>query len=174
MKELGIVLDFKAKIITFGEITLPMRNINSLQVASTLCALNLNHSLALERKSIQDVTKHVTWILDANYNKAGIQSKVKDDCKYLSANQQKKLLQLLTKHELLFDGTLDDWKTKPVSFQLKEGATPYHGNAFLVPKIHKDILNKEVERLCKLGVLERQVASEWVLPSFIIYSPKEE
>jgi hypothetical protein len=116
----------------------------------------------------------VTWILDANYNKAGIQSKVKDDCKHLSANQQKELLQLLTKHELLFDGTLDDWKTKPVFFQLKEGATPYHGNAFLVPKIHKDILNKEVERLCKLGVLEQQVASEWVLPSFIIYSPKEE
>jgi hypothetical protein len=75
MKELGIVLDFKAKIITFGEITLPMRNINSLQVASTLCALNLNHSLALELKSIQDVTKHVTWILDANYNKAGIRQR---------------------------------------------------------------------------------------------------
>jgi hypothetical protein len=27
---------------------------------------------------------------------------------------------------------------------------------------------KEVERLCKLGVLERQPVSEWALPSFII------
>jgi hypothetical protein len=27
---------------------------------------------------------------------------------------------------------------------------------------------KEVERLCKLGVLERQHTSEWALPSFII------
>jgi hypothetical protein len=27
---------------------------------------------------------------------------------------------------------------------------------------------KEVKRLCKLGVLERQPASEWTLPSFII------
>jgi hypothetical protein len=37
-----------------------------------------------------------------------------------------------------------------------------------VPNIHKNTIIKEVERLCKLGVLERQPASEWALPSFII------
>jgi hypothetical protein len=37
-----------------------------------------------------------------------------------------------------------------------------------VPKIHKDTIIKEVERLCELGVLERQPASEWALPSFVI------
>jgi hypothetical protein len=63
---------------------------------------------------------------------------------------------------------LGDWKTKPVSFKLKEGASPYHGRAFPVPKIQKDILIKEVERLVKLGVLERQPASEWASPLFII------
>ncbi len=41
-----------------------------------------------------------------------------------------------------------------------------------MPKIHKDTIKKEVERLCKLGVLERQPASEWALPSFII--PKKD
>ncbi len=41
-----------------------------------------------------------------------------------------------------------------------------------MPKIHKDTIIKEVERLCKLGVLERQPASEWPLPSFII--PKKD
>jgi hypothetical protein len=51
---------------------------------------------------------------------------------------------------------------------LKEGASPYHGQAFPVPKIHKDFLIKEVERLCKLGVLERQHYSEWASPSFIV------
>ncbi len=44
----------------------------------------------------------------------------------------------------------------------------YHGQAFPVPKIHEDTIIKEVERLCKLGVLERQPASEWASPSFII------
>jgi hypothetical protein len=71
-------------------------------------------------------------------------------------------------NELLFDGTLCDWKAGPVSFQLKEGVSLYHGRAFPVPKVHKETIRKEVERLCKLGVLERQSASEWALPSFII------
>ncbi len=52
--------------------------------------------------------------------------------------------------------------------QLKEGASPYHDQAFPVPKIHKDVLIKEVERLCKLGVLEQQHYSEWASPSFIV------
>ncbi len=72
------------------------------------------------------------------------------------------------KYELLFDGTLGDWKTKPVSFQLKEGASPYHGRAYPVPKIHTETLVKEVDRLVKLGVLEWQPALEWASPSFII------
>jgi hypothetical protein len=61
---------------------------------------------------------------------------------------------------MLFDGTLGDWKTKLVSFQLKEEVSPYHGQAFPVPKICKDTIMKEVERLCKLGELERQPASK--------------
>jgi hypothetical protein len=77
---------------------------------------------------------------------------VRDNCKHLSANQQKKLLQLLQKYELLFDSTLGDWKTKPVSFQSKEWVSPYHSQAFPVPKIYKDTIRKEVERLCKPGV----------------------
>jgi hypothetical protein len=126
MKEYGIILDFKDKMITVDEIKLPMRNINYLQGASTIRALKLNHSLAMEPQSTQDATKRVTRILDANYKKADLQSIVTDKCKHLSADQQKKLLQLLTNYESLFDGTLGDWKTKPVSFQLKEGVSPYH------------------------------------------------
>jgi hypothetical protein len=118
----------------------------------------------MEPQSTLDTTKHD--------QKADLQSIVRDNCKHLSADQQKKLLQLLKKYELLFDGTLGDWKTKPVSFQSKEGVSPYHGRVFTVPKIHKHTIMKEVERLCKLGVLERQPASEWALPPFII--PKKD
>jgi hypothetical protein len=122
----------------------------------------------MEPQSTQDATKPVTWILDTKHQKADLQSIVTDNCKHLSADQQRKLLQLLTKYESLFDDTLGDWKTKPVSFQLKEGVSPYHGQAFPVPKVHKETIIKEVERLCQLGVLERQPASEWASPSFII------
>jgi hypothetical protein len=144
-----------------------MRNINLLQGSSTLRALKLHNSLAKEPLSTLDATKRVTPILDAKYAKADLQSIVKN-CKHLSADHQKKLLQRLVKFESLFDGTLGDWKTKPVSFQLKELASPYHGRVFPVPKIHKNVLIKEVERLCKLGVLEQQHYSEWASPSCIV------
>jgi hypothetical protein len=127
MKEYGIILNFIDKMITVDEVKLPMRKIDYLQGSSTIRALRLNHSLAMEPQSTQDATKRVMWILDAKYQKADLQAIVKDKCKHLSADQQKKLLQLLTKYELLFDGTLGDWKTKPVSFQSKEGVSPYHG-----------------------------------------------
>jgi hypothetical protein len=44
MKEYGIILDFKDKMITVDEVKSPMRNINYLQGSSTICALRLNHS----------------------------------------------------------------------------------------------------------------------------------
>jgi hypothetical protein len=47
MKELDIVLDFKAKTTTIDEIILPMRNINLIPGASTLRMLKLNNSLAM-------------------------------------------------------------------------------------------------------------------------------
>jgi hypothetical protein len=81
-------------------------------------------------------------------------------------------LQLLKKYASFFNGTLGDWRTKQVFFQLREGVSPYHGQAFPVPKIHKGTIIKEVERLCKVGVLEQQHTSEWALPSFII--PKKD
>jgi hypothetical protein len=69
----------------------------------------------MEPQSTQEATKRIAQILDTKYQKADLQSIVKDKCKHdLTANQQKKLLQLLTKYESLFDGTLGDWKTKPV------------------------------------------------------------
>ncbi len=64
------------------------------------------------------------------------------------------MLKLLTKFEDLFDGTLGDWDTEPVSLKLKEGAKPYHSRPFPTPKAHKETLKKEVQRLCELGILK--------------------
>jgi hypothetical protein len=65
MKELGIILDFKDNITTINVITLPMRNINSLQGASTLHVLKLKHRLATKPKSTQFTNRCATCILDA-------------------------------------------------------------------------------------------------------------
>ena len=93
--------------------------------------LKLTNSLAnsKELKSTEEATKRVVQILDANYKKADLQAVVKV-CTHLSSEEQEMLLELLTNYEPHFDGTLGAWKTTPVSFELKEGAKPYHGQGF--------------------------------------------
>ena len=167
MDELGIILDFKHKMITIDEIVLPMTAINQMP-ASKDKVLKLNNSLAepKEPKSTEEATQRVVRILDANYKKADLQAVV-DSCSHLNTDERKMLLKLLTDFEPLFDGTLGAWKTAPVSFELKEGARPFHGRAFPIPKIYKETIMKEIKRLCELGVLEWQPTSEWAAPSFI-------
>jgi hypothetical protein len=72
MKQYGIILDFKNKMITVDEVNLPMQNINYLQGSSTLRVPKLNHSLATEPQSTQEATKRVMQILDAKYQKADL------------------------------------------------------------------------------------------------------
>eukprot|EP00804_Cyclotella_cryptica_P008077 CCRYP_004574-RA/>CCRYP_004574-RA protein AED:0.36 eAED:0.59 QI:0/0/0/1/0/0/2/0/231 len=74
---------------------------------------------------------------------------------------------MLTEFEELFDGTLGDWNTEPMSLELKVGTKPYHGRAYPISKSRKETTIKELNRLCRLGVLEFQPKSEWVSPSFI-------
>ena len=165
MKEWGIDLSFCKKTITIDGIILPMRNISSLTKSKIKTAWSLNNSLAHEPQSTAEAMQRIVKILDAKYEKADLQSIVKDNCSHLKVNEQTLLLELLTKFESLFDGTLGDWNTAPVSFELKEGAKPYHGRAFPIPKIHKETTMKDVNRLCELGVLKWQPLSEWASPS---------
>jgi hypothetical protein len=70
----------------------------------------------------------------------------------------KELLQLLIQYELLFDGTLGDSKTKPVSFQVKD---EQHTKVKLSQcQNTSDTLMKKVARLCKLGVPKQYQVSK--------------
>ncbi len=128
--------------------------------------------MAHEPVSTKVATQRVVEILDAKYEKADLQAVADAIGPYLSLHDKNKLLELLEEFEELFDRTLGDWKTGPVSFELKEGAKPYHGKPYPVLKIRKETTIKELNRLCKLGVMEFQPASEWVSSSFII--PKKD
>ena len=153
LSKLGIVLDFRTKTITVDESILPMRNIDNLSTAAKIeRAWSVNNSIMLhEPQSTLDATNRVVGILDAKYEKADLRSLVDEHCKHLPLHDRNKLLDLLTEYEDLFDGTLGEWNTEPVHLELKEGAKPFHGRAFPVPKIHKNTLIKELNRLCDLG-----------------------
>ncbi len=75
---------------------------------------------------------------------------------------------MLLKYETVFDGTLGNWNQPPVSIELKEGATPYHGRPYPIAQIHEATLIKEINRLCSIGVMKRQASSQWASPTFII------
>jgi hypothetical protein len=72
----------------------------------------------------------VIKILDAKYEKADIQAIVRDNYNHFSSKEKAMMLKVLTDFEPLFDGTLGDWKTKPISSQVKTEVSPYHGRAY--------------------------------------------
>ena len=72
----------------------------------------------------------------------------------------------------MFDGTLGEWETDPVSLELKPGIKPYAGKPYPIPRSQRDTLKKEVQRLCDLGVIKWQPESEWASQSFIL--PKKD
>jgi hypothetical protein len=171
--DIGAVLDFKEKTNTIDNILLPKRNINNLQLKSSISrAFKLNANYAQEPESTRNATKRVVEILHAKYGKADLPRIVKNNCAHLSTPHQDLLLALLLKYKELFDGTLGDWKLPPVSIELKEGAKPYHGRPYPIPKVHKATLMKEIDRLIAIGVLNWQPSSKWASPSFII--PKKD
>jgi hypothetical protein len=83
-------------------------------------AWTISNALAHESISTELANQHAVKILDANYTKADLQAVVSYSTQ-LNFVEKNKLLGLLKKFEPLFDGTLDHWRTKPVSFQLKDG-----------------------------------------------------
>ncbi len=148
LHDIGSRLDFKERAITIDDILLPMRNINNLQLKSSISrALKLNSSYAQEPESTRNATKCVVEILDAKYDKADLPSIVKNNCVHLSTPHWNLLFALLLKYKELFDGRLGDWKLPPVSIELKEGAKPYHGRPYPIPKVHKATLMKEIDCL---------------------------
>jgi hypothetical protein len=158
MHDLGVRLNFQEKTITIDKTLLPVRNIANLQLKPRITRA-LRTCFAQEPINTHSKTKSVLEILDTKYEKADLPAIIRKNCSHLTASNRQKLLSVLLKFELLFDGTLGDWKLLPVSFELKEGMKPYHGRPYRILHKHKAILMKKIKRLCNIGVLEWQPSS---------------
>ena len=175
LSALGCILDFSTRTIQVDGITLPMNDVG--HVLKHKSALDTNSVYSMyknteEPVSTHEETKRAVKILDAKYEKADLPTVVEENCSHLTDSERSTLLVLLQKYEELFDGTLGEWDTDPVHLELKKGSTPFRGRPFPVPQIHEATLKREVERLCSLGVIEKQRDSEWGSPTFIL--PKKE
>jgi hypothetical protein len=148
LHDLGVVLDFKEKTMQIDKILLPMRNIAHLPLKPSITrALRHNTCLAQKPISTRSATKCVVEILDAKYEKVDLLAIVRENCSYLQASDREKLLSMLLKFELLFNGRLGDWNLLPVSLELKKGMKLYHGRPYHIPHKHKAILMKEIKWL---------------------------
>jgi hypothetical protein len=109
MHNLGVKLDFQEKTITIDEILLPIRNIINLQLKPRITReLRKNTCFAQKPISTCSETKRVVEILDTKYEKADLPAIVRENFSHLKASKREKLLSVLLKSKLLFDGTLSD------------------------------------------------------------------
>lgn len=161
----GCILDFRDSEITIDNQTIPMRPQSAL---STRKEIRNTYLEAVEPMSTKEETERVTRILDAKYEAADLPKVVEENCPHLSQAEKKALLEVLLKYESMFQGTLGEWKGEEVHFDLKPDAKPFHGRPYPVPRIHKEVVRKEVDRLVSIDVLEPVKDSEWGSPSFII------
>ena len=76
-------------------------------------------------------------ILDSDYRKANLKTVVAG-AKHLTNNEKEQLHKLLVKYESIFDGTLGEWKTDPIDFELAEGATPHSQRHYPVPRLYRE------------------------------------
>ena len=165
LSELGLIMDFDDKIMSWNGNVVPMRSLeNESPSKKELRALLIE---SREPESTREATNRVVKILDANYKKADL-TEIVQGADQLNQTEKKQLFELLSKYEDLFDGTLGCWETNPVKLEMKEGEKPHNSRYYPMPKIHKETFRKELQRLVEIGVLEPIEGSEWGSPTFII------
>ena len=84
-------------------------------------------------KDIQEASDRMSKILDAKYSKADLKQLVKG-IKSINDFEQRQLLNVLKRHESLFDGTLGKWAGEPYKIALKENQKPYYAKPFFNSK----------------------------------------
>jgi hypothetical protein len=98
-------------------------------------------------------------ILDAKYEKIQIVDVV-NPLEYFSTQQKADLKQVLSEFAKLFYGTLGVFPHKKFHIELEQGAKPRHARPYPVQVIHLETFEKELIRLCEIGVLQPQGASK--------------
>ena len=172
MLELKMDISFARKSVSWEGIEIPMRGFKKLKKWN-ISKMEMKAIIQESSEPIvtQEATERILKILDSKYEKANLRLVV-EVAKHLTPIEREKLYKLLIKYQDIFDGSLGAWKTDDVDFKMKEGAKPFSQRYYPVPHLYKETFKKELDRLEKLGVLEKVQQSEWGSPTFII--PKKD
>ena len=113
LAELGVIIDFLTKTMTWDWATIEMDNVRRKEYNNT-------GSYDEEPSSAREVCRHTLWILDSMYNADDL-TKIIQNCTDMDTNQRIELMAVLQKHRKLFDGTMGIFKGKELSLEVKKG-----------------------------------------------------
>jgi hypothetical protein len=136
MKILGIDILFSEGMMTWDHIKVPMVDFMTFQNSKGQKEVNMLYTDQEESPAVHHMSNRATKILDANYQKANVDNYLEEECDDLTEKQRQQLSTIITKYEILFDGSLGKWKRDPVSFNLKPNAKLVQSRPFSVPHFH--------------------------------------
>ena len=95
--------------------------------------------------------------------------KICHSCTHLSLVQQNELLEVLEKYPVLFNTNHGVYPDEKIHLDLKDDAVPFcQQQPYAVPINQQTVFKKELDRLCKIGILEKGSRSEWIAGTFIV------
>ena len=112
-----------------------------------------------------------TAMLDAKYEFVNVRQMV-DSFSHLNMHQKADLIQVLSEHQKMFDGSVGVYPHKKFHIDIDKNAKPVHARPYPVPRVHLQTFKKELDHLVDIGVLAPQGESEWASPTFI--TPKKD
>ena len=161
--ELGMILDYKNKKIIWDDLAIPMLNKSKPIALTAISDENEDQNLPSFMKK---ATHRLSKGLSANqYDKHNYKDMV-EKCEHLTSDMKSALLDLFSKYEELFSGTLGKVPGPPVKLKLKEGALPFYSRAYTVPKAIEKIAKREVMDLVDADVLAKNVETAYTSPCF--------
>ncbi len=131
-QQLGLIFDFKRKLVTWDNLTIPMKQRGSIDKETLNNIDNEDKDLP---KFMQKATQRLTKGLSANaYDKHNYKEMVLC-CNHLSTDQDHALLDLFAPYEELFSGKIGVIPGPPVHLKLKPDAKPFYAKAYNIPDL---------------------------------------
>ena len=121
-----------------------------------------------EPASTQEGTERMANIIDSTYSKAYLKQ-VSNSATHLNAEERILLLILLKYFEDFFNGNLGYWSTEPIDLNLRPGSKPFNSRYYSIPRIKKEIFQKDLKHLVKIGVLPPVQQRQCGTPIFTIH-----
>jgi hypothetical protein len=168
MLQLGMTLDFREQKFFWDGIDRPFCSTTAedQEDYSPTGPWGDHFEATLVPPAIAEAEARQEKILDAQYKAVNLDTIVPE---HLTKSQGTLFRNLLKTHKDLFAGRVGTFLGRPpVELTLKPDAKPINLKAYNVPKAHKEIAKREVQRLVDCGVLRRISDSPWGFPSFFI------